>query len=158
MPGISSRELRLYVIRPTLYAIGLWTLAAENLLLTTCAYESRLGYFLKQRQGPALGIYQIEPTTHTDVWQNYLIYRPSQAAKINALTKDYDKQPEDRELITNLAYTTAIARLIYYRVSAPLPSADKIFEQAMYWKKYYNTTSGKGRIEDFIQQAKEMIL
>lgn len=158
MPGIKCNELRYHVIRPTLNAIGLWSLAAENLLLATCAHESLLGCFLKQRGGPALGIYQIEPATHRDVWQNYLNYRPALATKINTTTKDYVSYPNDNELITNLAYTTAIARAIYYRASAPLPLACDIAAQALYWKKHYNTADGKGRTEDFIQHAKEIIL
>jgi len=158
MPGIECNELRYHVIRPTLGAINLWSEAAENLLLATCAHESLLGYFLKQREGLALGIYQIEPTTHQCVWQNYLNYRPALAAKINATTKDNRRQPQDCELITNLAYATAIARIIYYRASAPLPPADNIKKQAIYWKRYYNTADGEGKITDFIQHAKEIIV
>lgn len=103
MAGINSNELRLRVIRATLNAIDLYSPAAENLLLATCAHESLLGYFLKQHQGTALGIYQIEPATHTDLWQNYLNYRPELTTKINTLTRAYDRQPNDNELITNLA-------------------------------------------------------
>lgn len=156
MPGINSDELRLYVIRPTLHVVGLWSKAAENLLLAICAHESLLGYFLKQRAGPALGIYQIEPATHSDVWQNYLAYRPALAVKINTFTKAHDNQPADNELITNLAYATAIARIIYYRVPEPLPPTNDIEAQAIYWKKYYNTAQGKGHIEDFIKHAQEI--
>jgi len=156
MPGIACFALRHHVIRPTLNAIGLWSEAAENLLLATCAHESLLGYFLKQHDGSALGIYQIEPATHADVWQNYLNYRPALATKINATSKDNSRQPQDCELITNLAYATAIARIIYYRASAPLPLPSDITAQARYWKKYYNTHRGKGRMQDFIQHAKEI--
>ena len=157
MPGSECSALRYHVIRPTLNAIGLWSEAAENLLLATCAHESLLGYFLKQHDGPALGIYQIEPATHRDVWQNYLNYRPALAAKINATTKDNSRQPQDCELITNLAYATAIARIIYYRASELLPPADDIKKQAIYWKKYYNTADGEGKITDFIQHAEGII-
>lgn len=156
MPGIACNALRLHVIRPTLQAIGLWSMAAENLLLATCAHESRFGYFLKQRDGPALGIFQIEPATHQDIWRNYLAYRPALAAKIKSLTNDNNRHPNDNELITNLAYATAITRIIYYRVSAPLPSAFAIEKQAIYWKKYYNTHQGKGSVADFIYHAKEI--
>jgi hypothetical protein len=55
--GIRSYDLRQYVIRPTLQRLGLWSLAAENLLLGTAAQESKLGYYLHQLEGPALGLY-----------------------------------------------------------------------------------------------------
>jgi len=158
MIGISPQDLRLHVIRPTLKKLNHWTKAAENLLLATCAHESLMGCFLKQRQGTALGIYQIEPATHTDVWQNYLNYRPYLAENIKRLATAYDRQPNDHELITNLAYATAIARMIYYRISEPLPTGSDIEGQAIYWKKYYNTKMGKGCIEDFIQHAKAILI
>ena len=64
MSGIKASELRQYVIRPTLKAINLWSIAAENLLLGTAAQESQLGHYLTQVKGPALGIYQIEQSVH----------------------------------------------------------------------------------------------
>jgi len=71
----------------------------------------------------------------SDVWQNYLVYRPALATKISALTKAHDSQPSNNELITNLAYATAIARIIYCRVAEPSPSSGDINKQAIYWKK-----------------------
>ena len=155
MPGIACNELRYHVIRPTLNAIGLWTKTAENLLLATCAHESLSGYYLKQRKGPALGIFQIEPTTHTDVWRNYLTYRPPLAEKVNTLLAAKDNvERREQELITNLAYATAIARIIYLRAPEPLPEAYNIPALAQYWKRYYNTGHGKGDVKTFITHAK----
>ena len=73
--AINTKHLRLYIIRPTLQKINLWSEAAENLLLGTAAQESLLGTYLKQNgNGPALGIYQMEPNTHKDIWIHYLNY------------------------------------------------------------------------------------
>lgn len=67
--SINCEQLRLYVIRPTLEKIELWSEAAENLLLGTTAQESHMGTYIKQvGKGPALGIYQMEPATHKDIW------------------------------------------------------------------------------------------
>ncbi|MEE9541175.1 MAG: hypothetical protein V3V85_06750, partial [Candidatus Thorarchaeota archaeon] len=48
--------------------------AAVNLLLGTVYQESTINGIthLKQVGGPALGIYQIEPDTEHDTWENYL--------------------------------------------------------------------------------------
>ncbi|KAF0118141.1 MAG: hypothetical protein FD149_866 [Rhodospirillaceae bacterium] len=69
------------VIRPTLLHLGLHSPAAEALLLGTAIQESRLGTYLRQTGGgPALGVYQMEPATHEDIWTNFLAYRPDLAA------------------------------------------------------------------------------
>src|SRR6266478_1286657 len=63
-------QLRFYIVRPSLAFLGtaLATRFAEDLLLATCAQESRLGEYLHQENGPALGIYQIEPASLHDLW------------------------------------------------------------------------------------------
>lgn len=158
MNGISASELQQHVIRPTLQAIGLWSDAAEYLLLGTAAQESHLGYHLTQIHGPALGIYQIEPATHADVWQNYLEYQPSLAEKVQTLLSPFNAQDKDQALITNLTYSTAIARIIYYRFPKPLPAAYDLSGLADYWKQHYNTPSGQGTVEEFMTNYKEMLL
>ena len=63
------RDLRLYVIRPALQIVDLWTKQAEVLLAAT-AYVETNGEFLKQEGNVGdggLGIYQIEPSTHLDL-------------------------------------------------------------------------------------------
>ena len=64
-----------YVIQPALESIGMYSEPAEQLLLGTACAESNLGTYLHQVGGPALGVFQIEPATHTDIWENYLLYR-----------------------------------------------------------------------------------
>lgn len=158
MSGILARELQMHVVRPVLQAIGLWSEAAEYLLLGTAAQESNLGHYLAQSHGPALGIYQIEPATHADIWQNCLQYKPDLAEKVHALLSPFNTQDKDQALITNLAYSTAIARVIYYRIPKPLPAAYDLSGLAGYWKQYYNTPSGRGTVEEFMANYKEMLL
>lgn len=40
------------------------------------------------------------------------------------------------------------ARLHYFRVSNPIPGS--VEEQAAYWKKYYNTSAGKGTVWEYV--------
>lgn len=147
---IDPQQFRRYVIRPTLQHLKMWSPAAENLLLGTAAHESRLRY-LVQDGGPALGFYQIEPSTHRDIWQNYLVYKAELASTVRSLAGQRFPDERHTELITNLAYATAIARLVYYRQPDPLPAPDDVPALARYWKKIYNTPKGKGHVIDFIR-------
>lgn len=138
---INPVELRKYVIEPSLeylsqYDDRMMSESAVRLLLGTCAHESLGGYHLHQVGGPALGIYQIEPATHADIYYSYINYRPALGALMRM-------QPDDC-LITDLSYATEIARLIYWRDPEPLPDADDDMGLAEYWKKHYNTVLGHG--------------
>jgi hypothetical protein len=158
MSGILSYELQLHVIRPTLQAIDLWSEAAENLLLGTAAQESHMGHYLTQVRGPALGIYQIEPATHHDVWDNFLKYHKPLADKVQQLLSPWNVADKDQALVNNLTYSSAIARIIYFRISKPLPAANDIAGLAAYWKQHYNTPRGKGKVEYFIKNYQELVL
>ena len=155
-PGIRPAHLLEHVIRPTLGVIGLESEAAEQLLLGTAAVESRLGSYLVQVGGPALGIYQIEPATHRDVWESWLNYKKPLADRVR-LTMTQGGIA-DEMLVGNLCYATAIARVIYRRRKEPLPQAGDLFGLAAYWKAHYNTHAGKGRIEDFVTTYRRMVL
>lgn len=145
--SIDAMQLRELVIRPTLKHMGAWSLAAENLLMGTAAQESRLGTYLFQiPEGPAQGIYQMEPATAADIWDNYLNYRPKVADPIWMI-----RGGMENPLIWNLAYQTAMARVHYLRVAEPLPVADDVAALAQYWKRYYNTPAGKGTEAEFIE-------
>lgn len=136
------QDLREYVIRPVLESLSLYSKSAEELLVFTAATESLMGYHLHQVKGPAVGIYQMEPTTHDDIWNNYLDYR-----EIAAIVVDWAVCRSAQEMIWNLAYATAMARVHYYRFPEKLPSATDKEALAAYWKRAYNTPEGKGSVE-----------
>jgi len=137
---ISPSDLRTLVIKPVLESLGLYSLAAENLLVGTAAHESGLVH-LAQITGPALGIYQTEPATHADLWDSFLRYRTPLGAKVWLWASRRDpggvQYPLHSELVGNLFYATAVARLIYFRARPALPDADDIAGLARYWKEHY---------------------
>ena len=140
-------QLREYVIRPALERVGLYSESAEQLLVGTCCAESRLGTYLHQVRGPALGIYQMEPATHEDIWSNWLKYRPEEARIIRELIGAADWQgdrPNHALLITDLRYATIMARLKYYRSPKQLPQVDDWHGAASLWKQVYNCPMGAG--------------
>jgi len=145
---IRAEQLRLYVISPTLERIGWWSESAEELLLGTAAQESGLGRYFHQVNGPALGIYQMEPETHDDVWHNYLRYQEDLAKAVQSFLSPNFTGLE--QLTWNLAYSTAVARAQYLRFSEPLPHYLDLSGLAAYWKKYWNSPEGKGRVEEFV--------
>ncbi len=79
---ISPRDLLDLVIRPTLDSLnvvdrGQWSISAEQLMLGTAITESTFGgnTMLRQVEGEALGVFQVEVETHEDIWRNWLRYR-----------------------------------------------------------------------------------
>lgn len=153
---ITPAHLREHVIRPTLTPLGLWSQAAEDLLVGTAAVESRMGTYLVQLgSGPAKGIYQMEPATHQDIWDNWLRYRPRDEWAITQRVAQYlwdgtAHRPSHQALVVDLAYATIMARLHYRRAPEPLPVAGDLMSMAAYHKKFYNTGLGKTSEGDFI--------
>lgn len=152
--GISPLHLMELVIRPTLQALEMYSISAEELMLGTAAQESKLGYYLKQiGGGPALGIFQMEPWVHDDVWDNYLKYKKDIASKVSALAGRLGP----KEMIHNLNYATAMTRVNYYRHPEKLSYPGDISGHARYWKKYHNTTKGKGTVEEYIKNYRDLV-
>jgi hypothetical protein len=138
--SINAKQLRELIIRPTLINMDMWSQSAENLLMGTAAQESKLGHYIAQVKGPALGIYQCEPATHEAVakW-----------------AKERDLWPfltvQSRRLVYDLEYATLICRLHYRSISEPLPDANDVNGLGSYWKRFYNSEKGKGTVVEFVK-------
>lgn len=153
---IDKNQLR-NVVKDVLKALSMHSPSAEDLIMGTIAQESRMGTYLKQLgKGPALGICQMEPATHKDIWVNYISNDRSLASHLWTMTFDSGmfapdhNYPNEQQLIGNLYYAIAMCRIHYRRIKAPLPQAGDIAGYAAYWKKYYNTSLGKGTEAEFI--------
>lgn len=134
-------------IQKTLTPLGLYSPAAEELLMATCAQESLLGTFRVQVGGPALGIFQMEPDTYMDIWKNYLAYHQLLGHSISSLSHDPALPPS--ELILNDPYAVALARVQYLRAPGALPPAEDLDGLWLYYKQYYNTPGGAATQDDF---------
>lgn len=168
---IDAKQLRDHVIIPTLRRAGLYSYSAVMLLLGTAAAESAMGHYLKQKgNGPAKGIYQMEPRTHNDIVINYLFYKPKLVIELLEAIYQCDvgslicRQQateylfNENQLIGNLYYATAMARTHYLRVSEALPASNNTAGLASYWKRYYNSPLGKGSEQQFIDNYKKFNL
>lgn len=148
-----AQDIIEYVIRPTLEYLGMYSPAAENILIGTAAHESLNFTRLHQIQGPAIGLWQMEPGTHKDLYENYLDARSSLKVKIRGIAAGRFSGtdiPAD-EMHGNLNYACAMARLQFWRRSAPMPHEDDIEGLGRYYKKWYNTPAGKATPEDFVE-------
>jgi hypothetical protein len=135
------------IISNTLLSIDLYSESAVQLLMGTSAHES-LGWQYRRQlgNGPALGLFQMEPYTHDDCWVNYLNYNPVLSQKILSVSGMFS--PNAGALETNDVYAACMARIKYLRDPQPIP--DSLYGQAEYWKRVYNTYMGKGIVQEYI--------
>lgn len=160
---IHAAHLREEIVRPALLSIGLWSDAAENLVLGTIAQESAGGKYLRQLgSGPALGIAQMEPATYSDIWHNFLRFKAQYRVPLEELALPFDRlslsYPPAGELVWNPRFAAAMCRVHYRRVKAPLPGADDKAGMAIYWKRHYNTLLGRGTTAEFIENYNTFVL
>ena len=148
-------QFREQVVRPVLQELELHSAAAENLLVGTAVQESRLTYLRQLGGGPALGVFQMEPATHDDIWENYLAHRPERADALRALFGP--AAGDARHLTWNLGYAAAMCRLHYYRRPQALPDADDGEGLGRYWKQHYNTPLGAGTVAEFVSNYQKYV-
>ena len=157
--GICAKELRHYVVRPTLKHMGMWSLAAENLLLGTAARESGLGFHLKPDNTQALGIYQISPRMHRNIWDRFLMEKSELSSLVRGLAsqREFLSHPH-HELATNLAYSTAIAWLVYWRTGLDVKQTNPgdIAALAKIWQKYFHSRCS-GTAESFVESYQQLL-
>lgn len=129
---MNAWHFRVHVVRPVLTHLDLAGPVAEPLLVATALAESDLAQ-LRSREGGGLGLYGITPGVRRAVHLR-LADRPQLARPLADLMT---RQPADAQLVENLAYATAIARLVYELADAPLPAAADAATLAEHWRRYY---------------------
>ncbi len=153
---LDIRQFRANIVRPTLEAIGAHNRVAEDLVLGTALQESNLRYLRQLNEGPARGVYQMEPATHDDIWENYLAFRAELRAHVSAFLAPEQERVD--QLVWNLAYATAMCRVHYLRVPHPLPDPGDIRAMGEYWKRHYNTPQGRGTADEFVHNFEEHVI
>ena len=156
---MNPQDLKDYIVVPTLHTISDFipnSLAAENLLLGTAAQESQF-YYLDQTTsgpGPAYGVFQMECETHN----SHLAWL-KQKSEFWKLIQTYQIEWMDNclEMVGNLYYATIMCRIHYFRVRETLPAAHDVLGLGNYWKKYYNTYLGKGKVDEFVRNYERFI-
>lgn len=123
------------------------------LLMETSAVESNRGYIVRQKGGPARGIFQMEPATErcTLGWlkDNF----PKVHGEVMAF---YDKSRSPEWNRThNVPYNVAMSTVYYWRRMGDglTDRIGTLEDRAKVWKTHYNTYLGKGSIAGYIKKA-----
>lgn len=153
---INLENLRDYIVAPTLKELGMYAKWAERLVIGTALAESVIDgdMHIKQQNGPALGIYQMEPATHEDIYKNFLLYDATISKRLAKITPEF--RNADR-MVYDLRYATAMCRIHYWRNSFSIPDENDILAIGSVWKDVYNTRTGKGTVEGFINKAQRIL-
>jgi len=142
---LDKKQFVKYVVDPTLKKIGLYTPDASSLLVMIAAHESQKGHYIVQTTGQAKGVYQMEDATHDDIILWMKVKKPEMYHKITALVAG---EPTAMHMVTNLEYSTAMARAFFLRFPETIPSGTE--EQSWYAKRRWNTYLGKATPADYL--------
>lgn len=141
-----------YIIKPSLAHLATIKLKADSpasrqFMLAVAAIESRCGEYFKQMgNGPALGIWQVEPATSDDIYEHYLSGEIDLRDCIDSMMVQV-WHPGVQQHIVSPMYNCAIARMCVYRQADPMPDfGDKDGMWSLY-KKYFNSSLGASTYE-----------
>jgi hypothetical protein len=147
---INAKQFRNIIVRSSLEMLGHWSQEAENLLVMIMSWESKGGTYLEQVNGPAQGIYMMEPATHDDIYENFISKNEKLSNRLDALFDCNEVSHWHANMMAiNMIYATAMARIFFLRVKEPIPLG--LHELAAYAKKYWNTEKGKATPDDYYQ-------
>lgn len=145
---MDARQFKSFIVKPVLDHLDLGGLAAVNLLTGTAMVESGISFVRQIPNGPAVSLFQMEMNTHNDIWENFLKYKKPLRDRISVLKIPVLSDAENMQV--NNAYSVAMCRIHYLRVSETLPEYDDPIALAGYHKKHYNTVLGATRLEKSI--------
>lgn len=154
--GLDLAQFRRWVVAPVLEYLAPeipHTRASEKLVLGIALHESAGLVYIDQKEsradhpGPALGLYQIEPETHRDLWFSWLPHRPGIEYKLRSLRAPWPTSLQ--QLRTNPVYGTGITRANLFRWPERLPDEDDVDGLASYAKRYHNSVAGKATVDDY---------
>lgn len=126
----------------------------HDIVLETAAVESLRGQLVRQKRGPALGIYQMEPETREDLL-NWLKYRHKDV--YNEVMVFWEKKQTDEwNYVHNIPWQTAMCLIKYWYVSGHnlQDLCRDRSSRAVLWRIRYNTLKGKGSVQAYIENAR----
>lgn len=156
---MKPEKLLCNIIKPCIDALELDSGREKNigaLLLYTSSQESHLVYYRQLSGGPALSLWQVEPNTYHDCYENYLVYRKPLLQKILDFS-GYEEFPDASELEHNQKLACAIARIVYRRSPLVIPQWNDIEGMWKIYKECYNTHLGKAQKHEFIEAFERVI-
>ena len=142
-----SRIIHIALVPITATRHPLWSPTVETALIMVAAHESKMGKYRRQiGGGPARGIFQVEPKTLMDNYENFIDPRPTLARQIREITGI--DEPDLDALTWNDVYGAIHARLKLYRSPGVIPTDTPLI--AEYLKRYYNSPEGAATANDYL--------
>lgn len=135
---MNKKQLTELVIVPTLHEIPKgYSPEAVMAIQMIIAHESKGGEYLAQTKGPALGVIQMEPFTHSQVWKfGDSIQKNAELLKIVTPGLGVKNIPSPSRLVYDLRYNVFMARQKLFMAQGALPGNAE--EMARYLKKHWN--------------------
>lgn len=135
---MNKKQLTDLVIIPTLQEIPKgYSPEAVIAIQMIIAHESSGGEYIAQTKGPALGIIQMEPFTHSQVWKfGDSIQKNAELLRIVTPGLGVKNVPSPNRLIYDLRYNVFMARQKLFMVPDVLPK--ELGKMASYLKKHWN--------------------
>lgn len=128
----------------TLTEMGAISQEAVDAIEMIVAHESGGGRYLRQLNGPALGVIQMEPRTHDSIWDNCDTIK-KYAAKLGI-------KRNVTSLVWDLRYNVFMARCMLLMDPRPLPT--DLIKLSKYLKDYYNTAGGAAKVDSYYEALK----
>ena len=158
--AMDTSELRrtLKYVTRTLYPDGRWsTNGVLNLLLETAAVETAMGEIVRQKNGPALSVWQILGFNFEYI-REYFGKRDPELLE-RAMSFYNHQQSEDWNRIHNIPWTAAMSLLFYEKATQGrfMSRLDSLDSRGRLWKQIYNTRLGKGTVKRYKQRALEYV-
>ena len=156
---MNSQQLLDFIISPSLSYMGgnYDTKSARMLLLATAAIESNCGDKIKQDGGPARGIWQMEPKTLHDIYDECDAINHTGAPQLLKLDSvDIFCISQDLEISLMLApvFACMMARHKYAMDDKRLPEYSDMRAIYDYYKRVYNTPGGASTWIKFVEAWK----
>lgn len=150
--------------------------AARELLVATAQAESDLTHGLQAPRGPARSRFQIEPGTMR-LLGTWLRDEQGQARLLDVVDQliptwlgmsmpvphsvDFFQLPTvlwrlSDHLTFNDHLACGLARILYWSIREPLPEPGDWYGFAGYWKRHYNSPTGKGSPEGFMARTEDV--
>ncbi|MER2493379.1 hypothetical protein [Catenovulum sediminis] len=123
---------------------------AHVLILETAAQETQLGHYLDHTwRSAGMGLTQVDFSTFN--WLQNEKFERYQAKVKHAFGVDL-MQVQWEELDQSPLLAFIVCRIRYLVVPNPIPTS--VNWRARYWKQHYNTQAGKGKPDEYIENAK----
>jgi len=142
-----------HIISPALSAINCHSDDRLDMVFVTGATETLYNYN-RQINGQALSWFQIERQTHDDIYR--FLGQSKKHYILDGLLSLTEGKINFGQLEVNPWYAAAICAVRYMYDPQPLPKAGMIAAQAECWKKFYNTSDGKGTVGEFMERVTEV--